>query len=122
MSLKLDSVKPAFEDDLVDLITSEGGRVENGHPIAVTVFTLLKSIANGELSGLELEERAGTADLSDCRKIYFDLDPREARPRFRLVYRLLPNEERPTHVQAVAVGYRASLDAYVRAARNLGRI
>lgn len=121
MTLKLDSVKPGFENDLVDLIASEGGPVANGHPLAVTVFKLLKSIAKGEFSGLELEERAGTADLSDCRKVYFDLDPREEQPKFRLVYRLLPNETHPRTVQAVAVGYRANLDAYVRAARNLGR-
>lgn len=121
MTLKLNALKPGFENDLVDLITSEGGPVANRHPLAVTVFKLLKSIADEELSGLELEERAGTANLSDCRKVYFDLDPREKQPRFRLVYRLLPNEKHPRTVQAVAVGYRASLDAYVRAAHNLGR-
>ncbi|RUR02028.1 hypothetical protein ELQ94_06670 [Labedella endophytica] len=83
---------------------------------------LLTSVAAGELAGLPLEKGQGTADLSDCRTIDFDLDPKDEQPpRFRLAYRLLPNEERPTRVEAVAVGYRATLDAYVRAARNLGR-
>lgn len=122
MSLALDAVKPAFGNDLADLVTSEGGTSGTPHPLALRVIELLKLVASGDLSGLPLEEREGTADLSDCRKIYFDLDPREERPRFRLVYRVLPNEAHPTRVQAVAVGYRASLDAYVRAARNLGRL
>lgn len=122
MSSKLDAVKPGFGDDLAALVRSEGGQVDNSHPLAVRVFGLLADLARGEFAGLPLEEREGTADLSDCRKVYFDLDPREPRPRFRLVYRLLPNEENPTTIQAVAVGYRASLDAYVRAARNLGRL
>lgn len=116
MKLRLTSVEPAFENDLVDLIKSEGGN----QTIAVEVFTLLSLVAKGELKGLPLEERESTADLSDCRKVYFDLDPM-ARPNFRLVYRLLPDEQNPNRVQAVSVGYRANLDAYVRAARNLGR-
>lgn len=123
MTLGLDAVKPAFGDDLDDLVASEGGKPGTLDPLALRVIRLLKSVAAGELSGLPLEKRQGTADLSDCRKIYFNLDPKDEQPpRFRLVYRLLPNEERPTRVQAVAVGYRATLDAYVRAARNLGRL
>lgn len=116
MRLSLTSVKPAFEDDLVDLVKSEGG----DKALAMAVFELLSDIAKGDLKGLPLEEHEQTADLSDCRKIYFDLDP-DIKPRFRLVYRLLPDEKNPTRVQAVSVGYRANLDVYVRAARNLGR-
>lgn len=116
MRLDVTAVKPAFEDDLVALIKSEGG--DQG--IARKVFELLAHIARGELSGLPLEAHGGTGNVSDCRKVYFDLDPK-AQPRFRLVYRLQPDEKNPARVQAVAVGYRANLDAYVRAARNLGR-
>ncbi len=122
MSFGLDAVKPGFGDDLADLVRSEGGRLDNSDPLAIRVFGLLKDLARREFAGLALEEKEGTADLSDCRKVYFDLDPRAERPRFRLVYRLLPTADRPTMVQAVAVGYRANLDAYVRAARNLGRL
>src|SRR5674476_1357722 len=41
-------------------------------------------------------------DLSDGRKVYFD-DQEDSTPRFRLVYRLLPNE---VEAVAVAVGRR----------------
>lgn len=84
------------------------------------MFELLVHIARGELSGRPLEAHGGTGNLSDCRKAYFDLDPK-VQPRFRLVYRLQPDEKSPARVQAVAVGYRANLDVYVRAARNLGK-
>ncbi|WP_237398219.1 hypothetical protein [Rathayibacter rathayi] len=122
MRFALDAVEPGFGDDLALLVKREGGQVAHSDPLAVRVFGLLADLARGEFSGLLLEERDGTADLSDCRKVYFDRDPREPRPRFRLVYRLLPSDIRPTTVHAVAVGYRAGLDAYVRAARNLGRL
>ncbi|WP_258059280.1 hypothetical protein [Clavibacter michiganensis] len=120
--MRLVAIKPAFGDDLEALVKSEGGPHGEPDPLAARVIDLLLLIASGDLRGQPLEERAGTADLSDCRKLYFDLDPREERPEFRLVYRLLPNEDAPTTVQAIAVGYRANLDAYVRAARNLGRL
>ena len=116
MKLGLVAVKPGFEDDLVALVKNEGG----DQSIAQKVFELLAHVAKGELSGLPLDARGSTGNLSDCRKIYFDTNPK-SQPRFRLVYRLLPNEKNPTRVQAVSVGYRANLDAYVRAARNLRR-
>lgn len=84
-------------------------------------LTLLVEVARGNLSGLELEKLVATGDLSDCRKIYFDIDNNQ-KPRYRLVYRLMPNEIRAVAVEAVSVGERRGLGAYVRAARNLGRI
>lgn len=71
---------------------------------------------------LQLTKAPGfEGDLSDCRKIYFDTDNNQ-KPRYRLVYRLTPNEVRAVAVEAVAVGERRSLDAYVRAAKSLGRL
>lgn len=85
------------------------------------VFTLLVEVANGNLTGQQLEALVATGDLSDCRKIYFDVDNNQ-KPRYRLVYRLTPDEVRAVAVEAVAVGERRNLDAYVRAAKNLGRL
>jgi len=57
-------------------------------------------------------------DLSDCRKLYFeerdeplrfDFTPRprsESQPRFRVVYRIVPDERRPEHVQVIAIGLK----------------
>jgi len=47
--------------------------------------------------------------------------PAAGPPRFRLVYRLLPNEVQAVSVEAVAVGRRRLMDVYVQAARRLGR-
>ncbi|MDQ0895781.1 hypothetical protein [Agromyces ramosus] len=82
---------------------------------------LLSFIADGKLAGQPLDERVATGDLSDCRKVYFDEDPRATNPNYRLVYRLLPDEVHVVAVEAVAVGERFELDAYLRAAHNLGR-
>lgn len=83
-------------------------------------LTLLVEVSKGNLTGHEFQELVATGDLSDCRKIYFDVDNNQ-KPRYRLVYRLTPNEVRAVAVEAVAVGERRNLDAYLRAAKNLGR-
>ena len=59
--------------------------------------------------------------LSDCFKLYFDPVGRQ-KPRFRLVYRIVVGAAGEQRVQPVSVGRRGDLDAYLRAARNLGRI
>lgn len=84
-------------------------------------LTLLVEVSRGNLTGQPLEALIATGDLSDCRKVYFDVDNNH-KPRYRLVYRLTPTEVRAVAVEAVAVGERRNLDAYVRAARNLGRL
>ena len=101
-----------FEDDLRDLPSVE---------LQKKTLELLSHIADGRIQGQPLDDRVGTGDLSDCRKVYFDEDPRSTSPSYRLVYRLLPNEAQAVAVEAVSVGERFDLDAYVRAAHNLGR-
>lgn len=101
-----------FEGDLFALPSRE---------LMERVLALLVEVSKGTLTGQPLEELVATGDLSDCRKIYFDVDNNQ-KPRYRLVYRLTPNEVRAVAVEAVAVGERRNLDAYVRAARNLGRL
>lgn len=80
----------------------------------------LRDVLDGVRRGAPLEQRDSTADLSDCRKLYFDPDP-HSRPRYRLVYRETEGGVIGVTVTAIAVGRRDGLDAYLRAARNLGR-
>lgn len=76
----------------------------------------------GKEHGKPLDKRVATGDLSDCLKVYFDPAPvRGQKPRFRLVYRLVTNDMQLVSVQPVSVGRREGLDAYLRAAKNLGR-
>ena len=86
--------------------------------------------ANPQL-GPELEWRWGH-DLRHCRKVYFDEDdtPLEHDPvprrrseegaRYRIVYRLLPSDERPEVAQVIAVGpkYGSTEGVYARAAKR----
>lgn len=81
---------------------------------------MLVLVRDGKVRGQPLDARAGTGDLSDCHKLYFDPDG-SRKPRFRLVYRYTPTEVTAVAFEAVAVGYRANLDAYQRAIANLGR-
>ncbi len=69
--------------------------------------------------GLRLRDHPTLGDLSDCRKIYFD--ERSGPPRWRIVYRLVPNEDAPTSVQIVSIGKRAYAEAYTIAVQRLGR-
>lgn len=82
---------------------------------------MLVHVRNGDVSGIALDERVSTGDLGDCFKLYFDPDGSD-KPRFRLVYRFTPNEIQAVAIEAVAVGRRQGLDAYIRAATRLGRI
>ena len=74
----------------------------------------------GLVRGHPLDDRVATGDLSDCFKLYFDTIG-GGKPRFRLVYRELRDGVQVVAVQPVAVGLREGLDAYTRAAKNLGR-
>lgn len=80
----------------------------------------ITDVSNGSLIGIPLEDHPAVGDLKDCRKIYFDEHDGEA-PRYRLVYRLLPNEVEAVCVEAITVGERKSLEVYAEAAKRLGR-
>jgi hypothetical protein len=106
------SLRPEARDDIKNLPS------ENLKRRAIQIIV---DVSNGVLVGRPLEDHPSVGDLSDCRKVYFD-DQEEDKPRFRLVYRLLPNEVQAVSVEAVAVGRRRLMDVYVQAARRLGRL
>lgn len=109
---KLDrSLRPECRDDINALPT------ENLRRRAVQIFI---DVSNGKLEGIPLLDHPSVGDLSDCRKVYFDED-RDRNPRYRFVYRLLPNGVTAVRVEAIAVGRRAAMAVYVDVARRLGR-
>jgi len=102
---------PGFQQDidaLPDLATKK---------MAMDMLVLVR---DGKVSGVKLDSRVGTGDLGDCYKLYFDPDD-SGKPRYRLVYRFTPDEISAVALEAVAVGRRENLDAYLRAIANLGR-
>ena len=102
---------PGFQEDidaLPDIATRQ------------MAVNMLLHVRNGDAQGIPLDNRVSTGDLGDCYKLYFDPDGSD-KPRFRLVYRFTPNEVQAVAIEAVAVGRRQGLDAYLRAAARLGR-
>ena len=81
---------------------------------------IITDVSKGILEGKLLEEHPAVGDLGDCRKIYFD-EHDDIAPRYRLVYRLLPNEVQAVCVEGITVGQRKALAVYVEAARRLNR-
>jgi hypothetical protein len=102
---------PKFADDIKRLPS------KNLQRLALQKIT---DVSNRILTGIAIEDHPAVGDLSDCRKIYFD-EHDDMAPRYRLVYRLLPNEAQAVCVEAITVGERKALEAYVETARRLDR-
>ena len=54
-------------------------------------------------------------ELTDCRRIRFDVDTHKGKPRFRLIYRNEPSDGVPAQCLWLAVGPRAGLRAHRKA-------
>lgn len=107
------TIKDQCKPDFVRLPT------DNLRQIAIQIVV---DVSNGERAGEGLGELSSTGDLSDCFKVYFD-ERDDIKPRFRLVYRLLPHGGvEALLIEVVSVGRREALAAYVEAARRLGRL
>jgi hypothetical protein len=79
----------------------------------------VKELEARTVDGAPLENMAVTADLTDCRKLYFGLgDP----PSHRIVYRELEDSGDVEILEVVAVETREELYAYLLAANRLGRL
>jgi hypothetical protein len=78
-------------------------------------FGLMARLRSTPLLGIELGHHPTVGNLAGCRKLYFN----EA--RHRIVYRVAPNETKPTSVEIIVVGARANLAVYYEAAKRLGR-
>ncbi|MGH9156717.1 MAG: hypothetical protein ACRD1K_12975 [Acidimicrobiales bacterium] len=60
----------------------------------------------------------GLGDLSGCRRLRFDIEG-ERSDRFRIIYRLRPDDARPDAVEVIAIGPRGGHAAYKTAAARL---
>lgn len=93
------------------------------------VLQLLGTVANRDPKlGQPCGYQHTTGNLSDRRKLYFDVD-RDVDPRYRLIYRLVPDEDVPQSIEVVTVGEKFTLDAdgnresiYVRVGALLDRL
>lgn len=108
--LKLTSL-PGFDSDVYALPNLATQKM---------VLDMLVLLRDGKISGVALGMHVKTGDLSDCFKIYFDPDG-SRKPRYRLVFRYAPNQIQAVSIEAVSVGERSELDAYLKAAERLSR-
>jgi hypothetical protein len=61
-----------------------------------------------------------TGNLSDCRKLYFD-EQRDMDPRYRIVYRLIPDEDSPTKAEVIRMGLKVPYGDEEQIYRQVGR-
>lgn len=97
---------------------------EEVHSGTVEVSLGVLEIVDDPSIGERLRYMRGIGDLSDCRKLYVDVPPDQRPPgpkRYRIVYRILPDESRPRTVEMISIGLRADLGAYRRAVVRLNR-
>lgn len=61
-----------------------------------------------------------TGNLSDCRKLYFD-EQRDLDPRYRIVYRLVPDEDSPAKAEVTRIGLKVPYGDEEQIYRQVGR-
>ena len=61
-----------------------------------------------------------TGNLSDCRKLYFD-EERDMDPRYRIVYRLVPDEDSPVKAEVIRIGLKVPYGDEEQIYRQVGR-
>lgn len=61
-----------------------------------------------------------TGNLSDCRKLYFDERP-DMDPRYRIIYRLLPDEDKPAKAEVIRIGLKVPYGDEEHIYRQVGR-
>lgn len=61
-----------------------------------------------------------TGNLADCRKLYFD-EQEDMDPRFRIIYRLVPDEEKPAKAEVIRIGLKVPYGDEEQIYRQVGR-
>jgi hypothetical protein len=102
---------PEVLDDLRALAAIDDELVE-------AAFQAITDLAHHRKTGKQLGERHVSGDLTGTRRLRFDL-PGQRPERFRIVYRLQPDEHHPDTVQVIAIGPRGGHAAYQIASERL---
>lgn len=61
-----------------------------------------------------------TGNLFDCRKLYFD-EQRDMDPRYRIIHRLLPDEDDPKKAEVIRIGLKVPYGDEEQIYRQVGR-
>ncbi len=75
-------------------------------------------LADEPFLGRPLRDHPTLGDLSDCRKIFLD-ESHDVDPRWRIIYRLVPNSQAPETAEVIIIGPRDQGVVYEGAAQRL---
>ena len=106
--------EPDVSVDLRELATEDERLVD-------AALVLMVRLRNDPWLGEDLWERYNMKPIKDCRKLRFDLDDWQGKPRYRIVYRNEPLDGAPGLVRIWSVGPREDLVAYARAVTRTTR-
>ena len=127
MSLELRFFEHEDEDPLADL------RALPSDQLRKVALWWLKRVRRDQSLGKPLGYQASTGDLRGLYKLYFDEDdepwnplwqppdrpPGDPTPHYRIVYQLLPDEEKPDLIEVISIGPKPQ--AYWMAAARVVR-
>jgi hypothetical protein len=88
--------------------------------VRLAAVQIVRALYSEPRIGDPMRERYNLRVLAGCRKVLFDKDGWEGKPRFRLVFRNEPGNEAVDRVTVLSIGPRADLAAYRVAAGRLG--
>lgn len=100
---------PLISSDLENLKSTQ---------LQLIALNLIEQLVHGSVRGKSLEDHEKIGDLSDYFKIYFDIDKNRP-PRYRIVYRYIPNSGAPTQLQLIVIASRENLEVYKEAIKRL---
>ena len=100
---------PLISNDLEDLKSAQ---------LQLIALTLIEQLIHGSIRGRRLENHEDTGDLSNFFKIYFDTD-KDRPPRYRIVYRYIPNSGAPTQLQILVIATRENMNVYKEAVKRM---
>ena len=106
--------EPDVSADLRELANKDERLVD----VAITLMVRLR---DDPWLGEDLWERYNMKPIKACRKLRFDLDDWQGKPRYRIVYRNEPLDGAPGLVRIWSVGPREELIAYTRAVARITR-
>jgi hypothetical protein len=107
-------VEPEVDEDVAELVRQD-------RDAARAALSLMLPLRDDPWLGEELRERYNLRVLKDCRRIRFDREGWQGKPRYRLVYRNEPTDGAPGVVRVWSLGAREGLIAYTRAAARIAR-
>ena len=111
MSYLVSVLREVKDEDIPDLPDDD---------VRLAAVQIVRALYSAPRIGDPMRERYNLRVLAGCRKVLFDKDGWDGKPRFRLVFRNEPGDEAVDRVTVLSIGPRADLAAYRVAAGRLG--